>query len=311
MFVVLEGVDGAGKSSLAQEVADLLPGKTDILHFGQLKTDPIFTYAVPFEDYVPGEDRNVICDRLHWGELIYGPLYRGQSLLTEPAFRWIELYLASLGAVAFNVTQTSEVLRARFAQRGEDFLQDAHIEPVIEQFAAISTRSVLNVSDVSPGFEHDLARRVVDMAAYRDQQSAQVFSRWPTYIGRSMVRTLLVGDTRGGKPPHDTRTPFMAKASGSGAFLLGAFDPTWWTGLGMVNSADVPNVGELFEQLGEPNVVALGRNAHDELKRQGVEHAAVPHPQYIRRFHNAKQRAYGALIETVDRTGEQRLSWPN
>lgn len=82
MFIALEGPDGAGKSTLAQAIADATPG-TEIVHFSQLKQNPLDEYVYALEDYSPGKGGNLVTDRWHIGEDIYGPLYRGESGMTS------------------------------------------------------------------------------------------------------------------------------------------------------------------------------------------------------------------------------------
>lgn len=316
-LIVLEGVDGAGKSTLAEAIAGKLHD-AEVRHAGPLDSHPLSAYALAFEDYAPGTGRHVVCDRLHWGELIYGPLYRGGSRLTEPMFRWTELYLRARGAVAFHVTQDLEVIQARLRLRGEDYLESHHVEQVWREFGEVADRSLLRVGDVRPGLDEidRMAERIVQAAIYYDSQAAHIYSRFPGYVGHATPGALLVGDKRGGQPPYETRAAFMPRAGNSGAYLMSALGPpsqAWpgWRGVGLVNALDEEiDLRELVADLGEPIVVALGRNAHEELDRQGIEHGAVPHPQYIRRFFNKRAAEYGGIIAQAINTGEQHISWP-
>lgn len=87
MLIVLEGIDGAGKTQLA---VDLLssPEGGYYMHFGVPASNP-------YEDYLrairarPADELAVI-DRLHWGEAVYGPLHRGGSLLSRAEFASVE-----------------------------------------------------------------------------------------------------------------------------------------------------------------------------------------------------------------------------
>ena len=74
-FIVLEGCDGSGKTSLANAIRAELEKRypeddIEYHHAAQLDEDPFDAYALAFEDYRPGEERHIICDRLHWGETI-------------------------------------------------------------------------------------------------------------------------------------------------------------------------------------------------------------------------------------------------
>lgn len=317
MLVVLEGVDGSGKSSLADAIAREIQDRTgepvEQHHHGPLERDPVDEYVFDIQDYFPGSGRHLVIDRLHWGELVYGPIYRDKSAVSEAQFRWIELWLQSRGAAIFHVTQPLEVIQRRLAARGEDFLRPEHVKHVLSGFAAVAKKAITHQMDVSP--EGDTARlvgKIVDSAAYAETRVAQLASVYPSLIGDPLPHTLLVGDKRGGKPPHPTTSAFLPVAANSSVFLLEALDSDWWRGVAIVNGVEEANrLPHLIDDLYGPNVVALGRNASDILIEYDIEHAAVPHPQYARRFQNKRQRQYGALIQDVARTGEVRISWPN
>ena len=75
-----------------------------------------------------------------------------------------------------------------------------------------------------------------------------------------------------------------------GRLLVGA---TRW--LGIANACE-EDIGKLWETLGRPAVVALGRAAAEQCRQAELPHGVVPHPQYVRRFHHHHGRRYGAMI---------------
>lgn len=315
MFLALEGTDGAGKSTLADavvaEIESRFPDeKVERFHCSQLKRDPLDEYCFDVEDYAPGTGRHIVADRWHWGETIYAPLYRGATQLTPEKFRWAELFLASRGMVTFLVTAPMETIVRRLQRRGEDYLQPRDVERVWTEFHAVSDVSAVagDVLDTGNESPETLARHAVRQAVFAENMAATTFT--PQYIGRTLPHSLLVGDVRGGKPPHPTEAPFMPRGTSSGKFLFEALpSDLWWRGVGVVNAAetDVENLPDRFPSAG---IVALGRNASDALKDHGVEHGAVPHPQYVRRFHAGKREEYGRLIRETARDGKVTLSWP-
>lgn len=313
-FICLEGVDGAGKTTLANAVIERLekqfPGEQiDYMHRGQLERDPIDEYALDVEDYTPHVGRHIVADRWHWGERIYGPLYRDDSALTVPGFRWVELFLKARGVSVWNVTAGLETIENRLRVRGEDYLQSHDIEYVWDGFKKIAKKSLLTggearTDEFSP---EKLSEAIVAEAIWTEERAASVFR--PEYIGRHLPNVLLVGDAPGNAEPGVTRAPFIARGQSSGKFLLEALPETWWRAVGVVNAQDT-DIPSLVEKLFNPDIVALGSAASEALNDLDVDHSIVPHPQKIRRFHHKEMSAYGTLIRTVSIEGGNKLTWP-
>lgn len=119
-LIVIEGVDGSGKSTLVEELQNLQ--SADVRHCGQLKQSALIEYEASLRDYKPTDDSLTLCDRWHIGELIYGPLLRGESKLSPSQFEHVELYLSARGALKLWVqTPISEIMR-RIDSRGEELI---------------------------------------------------------------------------------------------------------------------------------------------------------------------------------------------
>ncbi len=311
----MEGVDCAGKSTLAdaivKEIQYRLPGQ-DIkqIHSSQLKNDPLDEYALRFEDYEPGQEMHYVVDRLHFGELVYGPLYRGGSALTEAQYRWTELYLKARGATTWHVSAGLETIENRLRIRGEDYLQSHHVEHVWTAFQKIAEKSLTTggtaMTDEAPA--DVLASIIVDEAIYSDSTALEAFR--PEYIGRALPTVLLVGDTQGNSDPGATLAPFLPRGTSCGTFLLDALPEMWWHQVGIVNAHDT-DLPELLDCLYYPSVVALGQNASDALTALDIEHKIVPHPQWVRRFKNSYGDRYGAQIRALATGQESNITWQN
>lgn len=313
MFLVLEGPDGAGKTSLSERLKDLLEHQWWVRygHCGPLTGDPLVEYELAFDDYDPGEDNThwVVQDRLHWGETVYGPLYRGGSKLTPAMFRHVELYLASRGAVMVHVTADLETLERRQREKNEDFQLPEHTRQVREQFQRRSTHSSIAVDFRTDELFDDSYEvrvlRLLERAAGR-RYLARRYRHYPSYLGSLTPSTLLVGERRNtnSKTRPDCHAAFLPYPETSGAYLLDTLRLTSDNrfsdrNLGIVN-ADELDATFAYTFPSVTRVVALGRYAEKVLSDLQVEHRAVPHPQYVRRFHHHDQVGYKqALKEAV------------
>lgn len=127
MIVILEGVDGAGKTTLARRIGEWA-GTYRYVHSSQPKGDPYTEYRETIEA-CPRDELTVI-DRLHWGEMVYGPLFRGESALSWSNFRRLERQLMDHGpAMRILVDPGQDIVLERLRERGDDFikLQDVQL----------------------------------------------------------------------------------------------------------------------------------------------------------------------------------------
>lgn len=294
MLIVLEGVDGAGKSTLVDRLLRTRAGcDADVrMHCGPLKGDAMREYEWRLRDYVPGDGRLWVCDRWHVGELIYGPLYRGQSKLTGAMHRHVELLLESLGALRLVVTADMHTIMQRLETRGEDFLQPSHVGLVWDWYNEYAYRNGWRLVGSDENTEHLIreARRLES-----DAVRLQAFS---TYVGPTHPRHLLLGDRHGNPRPNRPayRSAFVPYPDTSGAFLLNALNDVRLSEYGLANAGQ-ENVHALWTTLGRPNVVCLGREA--EAASRTVPHQTVAHPQYVRRFQHGDRKAYGLEIQEM------------
>jgi thymidylate kinase len=158
-WIILEGPDGGGKSSLAHELFKRFEvnGYSDIraLHYGPPKSydanSPLTRQQqaanelfAPLRDYDP-EHTAVICDRFHWGSPVYGPLFRPETNdreygdLGPDMFAQIETWLAYLGVVTTLVMPSLDVITARVTRRGDAYL-DPDPDKRRKQLERICTR---------------------------------------------------------------------------------------------------------------------------------------------------------------------------
>jgi thymidylate kinase len=145
MIVVFEGCDGVGKSTMVEAVkaahlaAGHAPETVSIWHAGPFPegSNAWNEYVVPLSSLTPTKDWLVIIDRWHIGELVYGPIFRGQSRLTTEQRHWIDGYLHSLGAVIVYLKATYEEISRRLNVRGDDMVKQEHIPPILAKYEEV------------------------------------------------------------------------------------------------------------------------------------------------------------------------------
>ena len=122
--IILEGIDGGGKTTLATHLKELSPWPATIIHRGPIQNSVFEEYISPLFDANP--DELLIADRWHLSELIYGPLYREVSQINDDTLAEIESVLNVLKATRIVVSPTFSEVEKRLKARGEDFLQPGH-----------------------------------------------------------------------------------------------------------------------------------------------------------------------------------------
>lgn len=125
-LIILEGPDGAGKTSLAEAlVSDDAPyGVTKLIHTAQ-PTHQLGAYHEYLTELIVMHSRHRdadtlrVYDRFHLGELVYGPVFRGGSALSEREARLIDMLLDKMGAMRVILDAPDDVLLSRAFDRGE------------------------------------------------------------------------------------------------------------------------------------------------------------------------------------------------
>lgn len=335
MFIVIEGTDASGKSTLVEAIkknmAVAQPHKTlDFFHKGKPEE---MTRRWVLNDYVNSiQDRNcittnAIADRWHWGEVTYSPIKRpaynkdGYGLLGLAGWRWTEMFLASRGVAQFWMYQPLEVVQRRLASRGDDYISVDELEKIFELYK-FAVSNVLDLADIIMPDEDSLDQvsylaNFVVKKAQAIAREALALSEFPEYIGPVKPKVLLVGDTRNIKKDYGVETilPFMPVDGNSGNFLLTALDNDAWKETGIVNINDEKmrtRFTRLWKTLDEPNIICLGRLAEKGVYKAGVNenfYRVVPHPQHVRRFYYSKRDDYGQAIARISETMDKGDPW--
>ena len=324
MFIIIEGTDASGKSTLVEEIKLLLCNLdtgSPVHVFHKSKPEELNRrwalkdYVLSIEN-IAHPDSLIVADRWHWGEATYAPLKRpssdsdGYGLLGAAGWRWTEMFLMSRGAALFWLYQPLDVVTRRLDSRGDDYVKSDELGALIDLHEKTVTKSAVFTGKLQPNPDDlnelaALADMIVD-TAFQVENDVKHLANMPFYIGAPKPKTLLIGDQRNQNRWYGKATmlPFIPVDGNSGDFLLGALEDNFWPTAGILNGSELsPEVlHSSWNTLGSPTVIALGRNAEAICKKAEVELTAVTsHPQHIKRFYAGQQQEYGAAIAALAR----------
>lgn len=337
MLILLEGPDGAGKTTLAEKLVNFINSPqvigSAILHHRGPPSEPTLLeeYLLPLAGYVPGTGDHVVCDRWHLGELVYPGLLQRSSLADDRLqLQYLQLFLASRGALVIHVDATYDTLLGRLMDRPSTLDYEFQIATQRDRFrhAAHSASAVLPVATVTsyptgrttvqlPGDPIDVpadaatdqvVERLVGFALEAERDVVRLANH-PTYVGSPRPVYLLLGDVRGGEQQFPTA--FAPNGPHSARYLLESLPPGWLgtTILGIANANEDDDLRHLWETIGQPRTLTFGTNARAAVRAIGVRAGSVPHPQFIKRFHHRRQKAYGEVIQKTMLSGEDKITW--
>lgn len=305
MLVLLEGPDCVGKSTLAVRMAkdlERLIGEgqplVELKHKGPPVLHPLDEYVVPLLDYRPFRGQHIVCDRWHWGESVYPRVFRRATRYDDAVRYYTELFLLSRGAHVVHVTGPECRTRRCIEHRGDDLVDvDAvkTMHALFDDCERTSLNPFVRVDGYSVYDDQLGYTTLLELAATTGRETSQL-RHFTTYVGPPKPTLLLLGDVRGRSVPNesDLRPAFMPYPSTSGHYLLThltrRLNIAQLGRIGLANACDVDDVEKLWETLGRPYTVTLGRHA-DKTAGKWASHS-VPHPQFIRRFKNSQGAEY-------------------
>lgn len=287
---VLEGPDAAGKTSLARRLNDHF-----YVHQGPYKND-VLRETMSLLHSAPGRDGvNVVADRLHYGEEIYGPILRDRCKLDAADKRMIQRFLLGHRGVAVLVMPSLETVIRLWRQMKRERGELINDETIARRVYAAYHSYTFDIPSVRYDWE------VTKRADTRDLIESV---RPPKNMGPGVGawqegNWLFVGEQC--NPRHQGwQYPFVGSTSGKWLTqqLIELSIPEerlYW--VNALNPDDTPLDPIFVDHLAPSRVITLGGIAQVWAVKHGIKHTAVPHPSYWKRFHARKP--FVPLIEAV------------
>lgn len=122
MIIIIEGPDGAGKTTLAKKISEQTGYM--LLHRTQPKTEEDKKRMMDEYVQVIKAGKNCIMDRCWYSEMVYGPIMRDESVISFVQMYELESLLARNGALIIHCTAPEQTLWKRCLRRGEDYIKD-------------------------------------------------------------------------------------------------------------------------------------------------------------------------------------------
>jgi hypothetical protein len=284
VIIVLEGPDGAGKTTLARVLQETYG--LDYHHEGPPPRDePVLWHYGRVLDSFRG--RRIVLDRLALGERVYGPVYRGRDELGDEGWALFERLTCAVAAVqVLCLPPVDNVLRTwRYEQRDEMYRAGGEEQLIrtYRRYGFLGHTQDFVFDYTRPG-ELDRLTQFLTRRSWTGLPSG--------YLGSPQAKLLLVGD-QVGDVTKGVDLPFFT-TQGSASYLNRALHLAGYTAaeLAFVNARN--RAGQ--ENVLDPRfrIVALGDQAATVCRRQGVDFVQVAHPQFRKRFHHHRIAEYVA-----------------
>lgn len=289
--IILEGPDGAGKSHLA----DRLRSEFGFEYIHSDKPRPgenlFYTYTCTLWKAILSR-RPVVIDRLYLGELVYGPIMRGDSLLTMMQVNLLNRVKRANGVREVLCLPPFDVCRSHWASGRPEYVPDyTKFRLIYEGYEALEHLTDFrydwtteDTGIVLPKFFNPLPMLPLDM------------------LGSPKAELLIVGEQVNLRKTK-TDWAFYATDASSG-FLNSALSQIDERRLAFCNALSPTGIPRDFtsDLKWLPNfkvAVALGRKSEAILAKQGVNHVQLPHPAYVKRFMHGSLKTYAAQFQKV------------
>lgn len=190
MLILIDGVDLTGKTSLARELAT--EHGLAYLHLGPPESEALAHHLAWIADWVAAP-YGLVLDRGHWSGYAYGSAgYNPGNSLGLSGFTVVESVMRRLGAVVVHCTATEEAILSRW-QRGEDYIKQEAVAPLLDLFNVCAAMSTLPVIRYEIGVDDQTATRLEAAAVARNRSTKHLGAKALTITKTPAIAEALAG----------------------------------------------------------------------------------------------------------------------
>ena len=136
MLIILEGADGAGKSTIAKRLARILNAR--IIHCTKdTPNDLAYFRSILYAS----EERHIIADRFCYGQFVYQS--EEERKLTQDELYRLEADMLNMGAKVVYVTASEKTIETRLNKRNE--IPMYPVKELLERFDTVMKQSTLQI----------------------------------------------------------------------------------------------------------------------------------------------------------------------
>lgn len=289
MLVIIEGPDKSGKSTLAKEVAKTFG--MDYVHFGKPSADPAMDYVT----FLKKLSRPTVCDRFYLGEMVYGPMLRGNAGFKLLDLLTIERLCRLRQAVLIYAVTPETLVKERFLCSDYEAVTLQQNFEAARRFLAVAPgRNLNHIFKYNGSTKEKLSEMLNRLEGLLPSliSTAQETKEICTGIGSVDSPTVLVGESVN---PRTTRFGLPFDHGVSADFLMRCVRKARLDErrLYLCNADTIYNVEvEYLARKGGASFTSLGEVADKRLTGLGVPHKKLYHPQYVNRFHHHDHQFY-------------------
>lgn len=273
MKFILEGPDGAGKTTLAET----LKGTTwHHSYYPELRT--MFIESV--KSIVSG---SLCVDRMYYSELVYAPIYHKVQQRYGNMTRMLDRVIMGYDRTVVMCLPSYEVCHKAWSSGREEMVSDeAEFKKIYDAYAALKINT--------PHVYYDWTKETIDDLVMKVEALKVPKNLGPGIGSFKKGNILIVGD-KPSNPLIDIDLPFV-HLDGCSPWLADQLAKTdvpesdlyWINGFGLDGVMTDPS---FIDKLEPSKIIALGSQAQRWCEIAGVNHLRTEHPQFWKRFRNS------------------------
>lgn len=179
-IIILEGCDGAGKTTLANELHkhtgyEIVKGSS--FEISEMGTDRMFDYMMKLLDR-----KNIIIDRFYLSNYVYGNLYAYPTM--DVAQFSTLAYETQRKAATIYVTAHESEIQLRISERGDDKVTINRVKPILDMYNKAFTdplTSQPSILTINTSFVH-VNQATSLVAAFADLPERKIFMNQSTLL---------------------------------------------------------------------------------------------------------------------------------